>query len=230
MAPTGKVSIAVLSDEDIPTCFHVMSQSFDHDKPFVDAYFPNHDTPSGQAQGSKRLTTWKNNFEESTFLKAVISPQAPDEQGEVPERIIGLGIWTLMKTPPPAELEKAENIEAWPDEDDREFMARLWKDYVVPRSQAIEDSNGKGAYVLELLAVHPDYQRLGAGTALIKWGTSAADELGVKAVVESSPVGRRVYQKCGFGIQIEEMRFEVGERFAERRKPGLTFMTREPQR
>jgi GNAT superfamily N-acetyltransferase len=30
--------------------------------------------------------------------------------------------------------------------------------------------------VLELLAVHPDYQRLGAGTALVKWGTKAADE------------------------------------------------------
>ena len=30
--------------------------------------------------------------------------------------------------------------------------------------------------VLELLAVHPDYQRLGAGTALVKWGTHAADD------------------------------------------------------
>ncbi|KAI2610537.1 hypothetical protein GGR54DRAFT_370814 [Hypoxylon sp. NC1633] len=222
MVQTGSVSAVILADEDIPTCFQVVSLSFAHDKPFVDIYFPNHDTPHGQAQGSERLTAWKRTSKDSTFLKAVI-------QEDSQEQIIGIGIWTLMKTAPPAELEKAENIEAWPDEADREFMARLWKDYVVPRSQAVENSNGKGAYVLELLAVHPDYQRLGAGTALVQWGTNAADELGVQAVVESSPVGRRVYQKCGFHIDIEEMRFDVGERFANRRKPLLTFMTREPQ-
>lgn len=146
MAPTGKVSIAVLSDEDIPTCFEVMSQSFGHDKPFVDMYFPNHDTPSGQAQGSERLTSWKNTSEVSTFLKAVISPDIQDAHEKTPERIIGLGIWTLMKTPPPPELEKAENIESWPDEEDREFMARLWSEYVIPRSGAVEESNGEGAY------------------------------------------------------------------------------------
>ncbi|XXH00584.1 hypothetical protein Hte_006932 [Hypoxylon texense] len=220
MAPTGKVSISLLSDEDIPICFQILSQSFGHDKPFVDIYFPNHDTPQGQVQGSQRLTTWKHASKNTTFLKAVVSPDTKDAHDGSPERIIGFGIWTLMKTAPPAELEKAENIETWPDEDDREFMARLWKDYVIPRSQAVEDSGGKGAY---------DYQRLGAGTALVEWGTNAADELGVKAVVESSPAGRRVYQKCGFRTEIEEMRFDTGERFAKRRKPILIFMSREPQ-
>lgn len=145
MEPAGKVRVAVLSDEDIPICFQVVSQSFGHDLPFVDIYFPNHDTPQGQVQGSKRLTTWKRT-KNSTFLKAVVSSDTKDAHEDPPERIIGIGIWTLTKTAPPAELEKAENIEAWPDEDDRDYMARLWRDYVIPRSQAIEDSNGRGAY------------------------------------------------------------------------------------
>lgn len=34
--------------------------------------------------------------------------------------------------------------------------------------------------VLELLAVHPEYQRLGAGAALVKWGTQVADEKRLK--------------------------------------------------
>lgn len=31
-----------------------------------------------------------------------------------------------------------------------------------------------------MLGVHPEYQRLGAGKALVEWGTKAADEQGVK--------------------------------------------------
>lgn len=33
--------------------------------------------------------------------------------------------------------------------------------------------------VLELLAVHPGFQRRGAGMALVKWGADAADKDGV---------------------------------------------------
>ena len=39
--------------------------------------------------------------------------------------------------------------------------------------------------VLELLAVHPECQRFGAGTALVKWGTKAADEQGLKVMISS---------------------------------------------
>ncbi|KAI1413464.1 hypothetical protein F5Y13DRAFT_161320 [Hypoxylon sp. FL1857] len=225
MAASNKVDVALLSDEDIPICFQVLSKSFAHDAPFVDIYFPDHDTPSGQAQGSKRLTKWKQTSDNSTFLKAVARGGPGGE-----ERIIGIAIWTHMTEAPPAELEKVEDVEeVWPDEADREYMARLWRDYVVPRSQAINDSRGKGIYVLELLAVHPDYQRLGAGTALVKWGTRAADEQGLKAVVEGTPVARHLYEQCGLRAEIEEMRFDVGEEFAGRRKPKLIFLVREPK-
>jgi GNAT superfamily N-acetyltransferase len=37
--------------------------------------------------------------------------------------------------------------------------------------------------VLELLAVHPEYQLFGAGTALVQWGTKAADEQGLKVTI-----------------------------------------------
>ncbi|KAI0387572.1 hypothetical protein F5Y04DRAFT_7608 [Hypomontagnella monticulosa] len=225
MASQSKIDVALLSDEDIPACFQVLSKSFGHNAPFVDIYFPNHDTPSGQAQGTKRLTAWRQSSDDSKFLKAVIRSNGGEQ-----EQSIGLAIWTYMKEHPPAELEKAENVEeVWPDKDDREYMTRLWREYVIPRTQTINESEGKGVYVLELLAVHPDYQRLGAGTALVEWGTKAADEQGVKAVVEGTPAGRRCYEKGGFRPQIEEMRFDVGEEFKDRKKPKLVFMTREPQ-
>ena len=51
----------------------------------------------------------------------------------------------------------------------------------------------------------------------------------LQAIVEGTPVGRHLYEKCGFRVEIEEMRFDVGEEFAGRRKPKLTFLTREPE-
>jgi hypothetical protein len=51
----------------------------------------------------------------------------------------------------------------------------------------------------------------------------------LQAVIESTPAGQLLYKKCGFQVEIEEMRFDVGEEFSERRKPTLAFLTREPK-
>ncbi|KAJ0107127.1 uncharacterized protein J7T55_014657 [Diaporthe amygdali] len=167
MGHVNKVDVAVVADGEMPACVEVLSKAFGHDAPFVDIYLPNHDTPSGQAQASKRLAAWQQSSENSTFLKAVMRADQGDQ-----EHIIGLAVWTLMKEAPPAELSKIENVEeVWPDKDDREFMTRLWREYVIPRTQAVKDSEGKGVY---------EYQRLGAGKALVKWGTKAADEQNIK--------------------------------------------------
>ncbi|CAI6342063.1 unnamed protein product [Periconia digitata] len=226
MSPSDKLSIVPLFENEIPVCAELLSRSFGHDAPFVDIYFPNHDTPSGQASVSSRLTAWqRSSLEDSVFLKAVIRSSKDNKDGI----IAGFCIWTLMKEPPPAELAKVEKVdEVWPDKDDREFMTRLWSKYVIPRSEVIKRSAGKGVYVLELLAVDPDHQRLGAGTALVAWGTRYADELGIESVVEGTPVGRRCYENGGFHTEIEEMDFDTGEEFSGRRKPTLHFLTRQP--
>ncbi|KAI1750347.1 hypothetical protein F4782DRAFT_254063 [Xylaria castorea] len=226
MSTSNQLDVTLLGDEDIPTCFKILSESFGHDAPFVDAYFPNHDTLRGQVQGSNRLTTWKRTSDDSVFLKAVTSIDGDLAKSE---RIVGLAVWTHMKDIPPQKLEDAEIVEEiWPDMNDRKFMANLWENYVKPRTRAVKDSDGRGVYVLELLAVHPDYQCLGAGTGLVTWGVQASDKLQVKAVVEGTPAGRRLYEKCGFVAEIEEMRFDPGEEFSEKPKPKLIFMVREP--
>ncbi|KAJ4288591.1 hypothetical protein N0V90_011828 [Kalmusia sp. IMI 367209] len=227
MPPSDKVHIAALQDSDIPTAFSMMSQSFGHDAPFINAYFISHDTPAGQAQGAKRLLAWKQSAPESTFLKAVLT-----QDGE--EIIIGLAIWTHMVEAPPQTLEATEGAdevkEYWPDEQDREWMKILWSEYVKPRTEAVKSAGEKGVYVLELLAVHPSYQRLGAGAALVKWGVAAADEKGLGAVIESTDAGRLLYEKCGLKCEIEQMEFNVGEGFKGKKTPKLSFMVREAQR
>lgn len=144
MSLTNHADVALVGTEDMATCFEVVSKSFGHDAPFMDIYFPNHDTPSGQLQGSNRLTAWRRSTENSVFLKAVTSIEGDPANKQ---RIMGFAIWTHMKDIPPQKLENAENVEEiWPDVNDRKFMAAMWEEYVKPRTQAVRDSHGKGVY------------------------------------------------------------------------------------
>ncbi|KAJ4360263.1 uncharacterized protein N0V89_000823 [Didymosphaeria variabile] len=223
MPPSDKVHIAPIEDADLPGTFKMMSLSFGSDAPFINAYFLAHDTPAGQAQGAERLLAWKQSSPDSQFLKAVST-----RGGE--EIVIGIGIWTYMVEQPPQTLEDAEGEEDvrkyWPREEEREWMKALWREYVKPRTRAVVGSKGKGVCVLELLAVHPEYRRLGAGAALVNAGLSAADDKGVGAVIESTDAGRQLYEKCGLKCEIEKMNFDVGEGFSGKKTPKLCFMVK----
>ena len=45
----------------------------------------------------------------------------------------------------------------------------------------------------------------------------------LQAVVEATPNAVKTYQKCGFRIAIERMRFAVDEKYANRQLPELVF-------
>lgn len=51
---------------------------------------------------------------------------------------------------------------------------------------------------LDTVATHPDYQRRGAGSMLVKWGCDLADAQGVSAYVDASKDGAPLYAKFGF--------------------------------
>ena len=47
-----------------------------------------------------------------------------------------------------------------------------------------------------------------------------------QAVVEATLNAVEAYEKCGFRVTIERMKFVIDEKFADRRKPVLQFMTK----
>lgn len=53
-------------------------------------------------------------------------------------------------------------------------------------------------YVLDTLVTLPNHERRGAGSMLVRWGTERADEAGVEAYLEASPMGAPMYAKHGF--------------------------------
>lgn len=69
------------------------------------------------------------------------------------------------------------------------FFAPVWSGH---RSES---------WLLEMLAVDPDYQGQGCGRALVQWGLDLAEKEGVCASVISADGKEGFYRKCGFDVQ-----------------------------
>ncbi|KAI0198296.1 hypothetical protein F4808DRAFT_436506 [Astrocystis sublimbata] len=74
----------------------------------------------------------------------------------------------------------------------RELYAQMWS--WRPKLMATAHSYGMGMWVL------PEYRHKGAAEAIMDYWTSACDDVGVEAYLESSSLGASVYLKYGFAI------------------------------
>ena len=48
------------------------------------------------------------------------------------------------------------------------------------------------------MAVHPDHRRKGIGSLMMAWGNKKIDEKGLESFVESSELGRGLYEANGY--------------------------------
>jgi hypothetical protein len=51
--------------------FAILSTAFSHEHPYIDAAFPNHDTPAGRVLGGERMLSIKTSDPNTTFLKII---------------------------------------------------------------------------------------------------------------------------------------------------------------
>lgn len=51
---------------------------------------------------------------------------------------------------------------------------------------------------LSWCVVLPEYQKRGIGQALMAWGLTQTDQLGLESYIEATPVGRKLYERCGY--------------------------------
>jgi hypothetical protein len=82
--------------------------------------------------------------------------------------------------------------------------------------------------VLSILVTHPEQQRRGAGSTLIKWGCDLADEKNLPTYLEATPAGYPVYKKQGFA-DIDTFIFEFKPFTGRDGSVKFTNMTRPPK-
>ena len=85
---------------------------------------------------------------------------------------------------------------------------------------------GKRHVYLRRMIVHPEYQKQGIGTMLVKWGMDVADEGKIVGWLYSRPAGQKLYEREGFKV-VDEV--EVNGEGLECEVPVMTCMLRLPK-
>lgn len=203
-------------DADMYRIFEICSLAFARNEPFFDAVWPKHWTEAGRSQGAERFKRIKNTDPVATYLKAFDAAT-----GE----IMGMAKWNVYDNHIP-DLSKVdgENNDYWETKEDQAFSEAISKDFLTTRNAAITRTGGN-IVSLDILAIDPQYQRKGVGSALVEWGVEKADTMKVEAVVESSVFGKGLYEKHGFEF-VKDVRLDVPEQFADREAGEFAWLVR----
>ncbi|KAK1750336.1 acyl-CoA N-acyltransferase [Echria macrotheca] len=100
----------------------------------------------------------------------------------------------------PTEQTKTKEQEKDKTDDSTDPIARLEKLTGTDFNNWVDELMADGSPCLFIVGLYvaPSFQRRGAGTALLKWGTDLADANGAFAWVHSSAGAWRAYEKAGF--------------------------------
>ncbi|EIN03976.1 acyl-CoA N-acyltransferase [Punctularia strigosozonata HHB-11173 SS5] len=143
-------------------------------------------------------------------------------------RIAAFAKWVL---PPPQgeeenEEEKGEALPEWPEDADGQLCQSFFAGLLEAKKRLM---GPRPYFYLEMLATHPDFQKRGAASLLLSWGTARADAAGMPAYLDGSPVGVGLYLRHGWeekGVVVPEVN---GESAAERWEKRYLCMVREPR-
>lgn len=125
------------------------------------------------------------------FLK-VVDPAVTDPDTSRP-RIAAYAKWDLATTP---EQRHARRYPPWAEPDMPAQVCDAFFAREVAERQRV--MGAEPHYYLDTLACHPDYQRRGAGSALVRWGCEKADHDGVGVYLDATKAGALLYLRCGF--------------------------------
>ncbi|KAL9621605.1 MAG: hypothetical protein Q9160_003997 [Pyrenula sp. 1 TL-2023] len=189
------LTLDVATDSDVPTITALLPHAFASDLPYQ-TIFPLGSTP---AYLSHYTAIDIEEFRNSTTLSYLKVIDPADDN-----RIVGFAGFFIFDEQSPEDLAKP-NEHKFPPDARHDLGTRLFEEGGRKRHAIM---GGKPYVFLAVLGTHPDYQGRGAGALCMKWGTEAADRLGVPCYLESTKAGQRLYRKWGFK-EVDKFRVDL---------------------
>ncbi|KAK4206703.1 hypothetical protein QBC37DRAFT_117570 [Rhypophila decipiens] len=157
------------------------------------------------------------------ILKVVeIFPEGVSDDG-APGEVIAFAKWDLHRHPRTEEQWDVDipmqTLETLGEGSNPEFHNAFLRGLHLKRKEL---AKGDPVLMLKILCTAPHRQRLGAGWALITWGTALADQLGIPTQLEASPPGYPLYKRAGYQpVGMHDL--EVIKTFGGIREEGESF-------
>ncbi|KAF2690120.1 hypothetical protein K458DRAFT_289798 [Lentithecium fluviatile CBS 122367] len=183
------LKLDLCTEADMPRAFEIISLAFGHIHAYVEAVWPEHDTPSGRAAGAERLLIAKQTQPWTHLCKVTDT-----DTGEM----VGFAKWDVYDGVVP-EVPTSMPEKYYKDDDAKKYAEYIWGEFTRRRWESVRESGGN-LVSLDITSVDPKHHRRGAGSLFMQYGTAIADKLGVEAVVEASRMGRYLYENFGFQI------------------------------
>jgi GNAT superfamily N-acetyltransferase len=204
------LTLTEATPSDLPSIVRAQYAAFHPHEAMHRILFPSPDPPTPSILSrtvDRQLQAWHADPQHITWLKV-----SDDETGEVVAAAKWF-VWAPDTSPPSAQDGAAARWPATISADwilesergtgncgagveDKPFVEYIVEEFFRRRRDRIQGP----CVLLDQCFCAPAHQRRGAGKMLVKWGTQRADELGVRAFVEASLTGRRLYESCGFKI------------------------------
>jgi GNAT superfamily N-acetyltransferase len=194
----------VQSDGDFDALIPLLWHSYSSPRiPFLPLLFSaQEDLPESKAKAmemSKHMFLKMHHADPSShWLKVVES-----ETGE----IVGGCRWHFHTTNPYEGAKPSKFVAPFSaNETEKEFASLVLGQILNPRAERYCKPHAH----LHICFVHPEHRRKGVGALMMTWGVGRANETKVEAFLESTPVGRHLYERFGFVVvATEEAQTEV---------------------
>ncbi|KAL4975998.1 acyl-CoA N-acyltransferase [Aspergillus desertorum] len=193
---SSSFTLSPVLSPDIPALTTIWFAAFNDSA--IGQLFP--DTPGVRAWLTAANQCDLNSKPFQKYVK-IVDSSARDERGQKYERIVAYAKWDLA-TPE----ERGRRYPLWHGD----MPAGQCDEFFEREERERERVMGRiRHYYLDTLVVHPEYQRRGVGSMLLRWGCNLADEAGVALYVDASRAGAPLYERFGF---VDQSDGESGER------------------
>lgn len=125
-------SVRPVTEIDMPTVVAIMSDTFGHSQPAIDAIFPSHWTPPARTSIAERLSK-RNRSDPLVHHLAIIEDST--------QRIVGQATW-FMRMPGMVHSEAELAGPYWESEDERMYANELVKAYFARRWRVFREDEG----------------------------------------------------------------------------------------
>ncbi|KAL5114925.1 hypothetical protein ACEQ8H_007172 [Pleosporales sp. CAS-2024a] len=211
--------IEPVSDSDLPHLIPPLFQAMGPSYEFMNAMWPDNQTPSGQAKIAARMLAIKRAAPHTHWTQAV------DTTTNAP---VGFAMWTAIDADKPAEKDVDAPADTWKDEAEKKYAVLLHRSLLECRRRAIRE-NEVPIMMLNMMAVWVQHQRKGIGKMLLDWGLKMADEKNALCILEGTQIGSKLYRKGGFTTE-QEIVIDAGPEYAHKPKDHVFFMMRPRKR